>query len=335
MSIKFRAYSDIENNSNKKKLDELKQYGYHEKEWIALEKIHGSNFSFLCDGTNVRVARRSALITDNETFFKSDDVLKKYEKDIMIIFNNIKHVIPDVTMIQVFGEMFGGLYKGIQSKSKPVQKGVYYNTEVDFIIFDIRVDFIDPNTLSLFLSHSEVIKFCERLNINVLRPIHTGTLETLLNLDPVFDSTIHQLYSLPQIPDNHAEGYVLKTNERHILQYDRPILKHKNYAFGEVVKNNNNTNTVPQNIIDKHFQNILSYICQNRFNNVISKEGINANSEKIINLFAIDCVKDYTKTLDSTETDEFKEIDKIIKKNVSQHIRQNKLIDEYMKTFLS
>lgn len=335
MSLKFKSYTDIENTTNKKKYDELCKYGYDTKEWIALEKVHGSNFSFLCDGRVVNVAKRSSIIPVDEIFYKSDELQKIYEKDIMTIFKKISSDNPDVSMIQIFGEVFGGNYKDIisKSRSKAVQKGVYYNPEIDFIVFDIRIDSYNPDEIGYYLSHNEVMKYCNinEVNLIVLTPLHKGNLETMLKLNPVFESTIHKLYNLPQIPNNYAEGYVLKVNERHTLKYDRPILKHKNMAFGEVKQDLSVSNVNTADIMTKHFTNLLNYICENRFDNLISKEGADSNYEKLVNLFAIDCVKDYIKTLEPDQENEFKLIDKIIKKNLAQHIKQNKIIDEYLK----
>ena len=48
-SFTFKKFSDIENSSNLKIISKIHEFDLEEnnKMWIALEKIHGCNFSFL------------------------------------------------------------------------------------------------------------------------------------------------------------------------------------------------------------------------------------------------------------------------------------------------
>jgi hypothetical protein len=46
---------------------------------VALEKVHGSNFCFITNGTELLAARRNALLDPVETFYSWQVVRAKYE----------------------------------------------------------------------------------------------------------------------------------------------------------------------------------------------------------------------------------------------------------------
>lgn len=63
--LKFREYPSIELSSRQNFVDRLKQGNFTspEIEWVASEKIHGSNFSVFCDGQIVKYGRRNDFLT--------------------------------------------------------------------------------------------------------------------------------------------------------------------------------------------------------------------------------------------------------------------------------
>jgi hypothetical protein len=54
---------------------------------------------------------------------------------------------------------------------------------------------------------------CETADLPVLRALHEGTLPELLQLNPLFLTTIPERHGMPPLADNYAEGFVLKTKE--------------------------------------------------------------------------------------------------------------------------
>lgn len=114
----FTCYEKMRSDTNfwhTRKLDSIKR-------WVALEKIHGANFSFtvskLCDGVEVKVAKRSGYLKDSEKFFGVHQQRgflegeKEKAKQLFIAVSECHS--PGVQIVCVYGELFGGMYTQIQ-----------------------------------------------------------------------------------------------------------------------------------------------------------------------------------------------------------------------------
>jgi uncharacterized protein YlbG (UPF0298 family) len=360
----FREFSSIESPSSKH-IKQLEKYGYLNSsiEWIALEKIHGANFSFITDGIEIITAKRSGIISEKEKFFNSTAISKKYLDDILTLYHVIKKTNPETTTVQVFGEIFGGYYPGFTNNMKPVQKGVYYRPEIDFLVFDIKMNtnisapkiatqihnnindgkmidekmvdekMIDEKFYSWFLSQDEIDKYLK--NLPLLRGIPVtarGKFDDIINMSPIFITKIPELYGLPLINNNMAEGYVFKTNNRHPCHRSRPIIKIKNNnVFGEVVhmpKVN-----IGSGVTNQYVENAISYCTKNRFNNTISKIGLENRIEKINGIYVADVVKDFEKDLPDEELEEFKKSIKKVKEGINSYLLRHGHIESWLKEF--
>lgn len=316
----FRTYSHI-NNTSGKTIKKMGPYLDLSAEWVAIEKIHGANLSFLTDGVTIMTARRSGIIPQEENFYSSTKITEKYHDDILEVYRRIKTDNPETSSIQIFGEIFGGSYPGYQSISMTVQKGIYYNNEIDFLVFDIvmktnnYLPFIsssssnsnDKNIVeSWYLSQDEIIKYLNNLSGLQAIPIsHKGSFDEIISINPVFETTIPKLYGLPPIEKNMAEGYVFKANKRHPChQSSRPILKKKNSTFAEVSLPLQSADKLEVNDVSFFYDKIILYITQNRFNNVISKIGINNPIPKIRGLLIMDAIKDFKTDLTTEENND-------------------------------
>lgn len=342
MKSHFHTYNSIDNPNNSVTIRQIYDAGYTNAniEWVALEKIHGANFSFITDGNIVETAKRSSLISDTEQFFKQEIVKDKYRDDILLIFNKIKQENEHTISIQVFGELFGGHYPGIKSNFKHVQKGVWYNPQIDFMVFDIRVNTlmeIDATTkpkkyLSYYCSQNDLERYFQGLNILKNIPVmHKGSFDELMKLNPDFTTLIPNIYNLPPLPDNKAEGYVIKANIVVQCGADRPIIKIKNNKFLEKTPSNNSTNSnndVRQNIVDE----MTTYCTQNRFNCLISKYGTELDTKKLQNLYVADVITDYTKNNADNENVRFATS---CFKRLSNYLTNNNLITEWYKEYES
>lgn len=91
------------------------------KKWVALEKIHGANFSFTVDadvhasGSKInspRPAKRSGFLKNGENFFgvqKHPSFLEKEGEKARKVFDTVRSkYLSDVSSVTVFGELFGG-----------------------------------------------------------------------------------------------------------------------------------------------------------------------------------------------------------------------------------
>ena len=70
--IEFKKTSSIENHFYKDYLDQFREQTPVDMQWVVQEMVHGTNTSFLCDGNNVKFAKRTSILEDDEV----EDFLK-------------------------------------------------------------------------------------------------------------------------------------------------------------------------------------------------------------------------------------------------------------------
>lgn len=89
----------------------LKDFKSDTNQWICMEKVHGANFSFITNGKQIECCRRNALLAEHETFYNFQTVREKYKNAIFGLFDSIQKMHEaKVDQIQVYGELFGGIY---------------------------------------------------------------------------------------------------------------------------------------------------------------------------------------------------------------------------------
>ena len=64
-------------------------------EWVGLEKIHGTNFSFISDGLDVRTCTRSYILKSHENFYSHLDILEKYKFEVIKLFGLVNKFINE------------------------------------------------------------------------------------------------------------------------------------------------------------------------------------------------------------------------------------------------
>jgi Rnl2 family RNA ligase len=255
--IIFKRYHSIENSYLEKNLQYINACIPSTTQWVALEKVHGCNFSATSNGDSVKWGSRSAYLGDSalQSFHNADQVRDKYTAKINHLFDALQTQDSRIAYIRVFGELYGGKYPGMKNLYKAVQKEVCYTPAIDFIVFDIQCLYLapspsgegdgyeDPDNLDRDISGAvythyykdalDVISLCHGVGIPTLEVQSSGTLQDLLALNPTFTTTLPALFGLPTIAGNNAEGYVLKPVTYHRASKSRVILKHKNPAFRE------------------------------------------------------------------------------------------------------
>lgn len=239
--------------------------------WIVTEKVHGSCFCFIYDtqAKNLVCAKRKSVLKDGEYFFGYADILPEYLPKIQAIcLNCIQKLKLDTTLvihINVYGELFGGSYPGIESKYKPVQSGIYYSPNLHFYAFDISYISNGIETYVDFETSLEIFKSNEILHAEPLKIYNS--LGAAIEHKIGFDSTIPTKLKLPALKDkNTAEGIVIRSSrQRHIMK-----IKIKEFAESEIYDDNNydgdNTVDILKNEAKRH-------ITRNRLNSAISKVG--------------------------------------------------------------
>lgn len=254
-------------------------------------------------------------------FYNAPVVVEKYEDAIQTaLYEQLRQQFladnkGDIAYVRVFGELFGGKYEGHKVKHRAIQKEVSYCPDIEFIVFDIEYFFAssedgklekmgdeseDENTesaMSHFLTPAEVITLCQSCNIPVLDILHSGTLDEMMELNKVFQSTVPAtIFNLPPMKSNNeAEGYVLKPKSQVFYKPDktRILLKHKNPKFTEsrtTVKAKVITNTGANEFTENEavvFEELKEYINENRINAVLSKLDENMRSKRKAVFFLI------------------------------------------------
>ncbi|GBB95322.1 hypothetical protein RclHR1_02510016 [Rhizophagus clarus] len=263
-------------------------------EWVVTEKIHGSTFSFVTNGKQIKCANRLNPLSDSMEYYGFQNVKERYHSTILKLWDimSSKNLIKDQPdsnekIIIIFGELFGGRYT--HPDVKPIksaimcQYGIDYCPQNDFMAFDIY----DGND---FLNYDIMINLLEDSGLPFLKPLFRGSFKDAFNYNPDFITTIPDLMGLPPLPfQNRAEGVIIKPvlTLRTKDGKKRVILKIKTSDFVERVRikkreyqeESRKKSIQPMNEIYDEF---LTFINENRVCNVISKFGpiIKQNQEE-------------------------------------------------------
>lgn len=275
----FKKYSSLENHYNSKFIEKLYSLGLTGGEWVAREKIHGTNFSLIIERDKVTCAKRTGPILPAEDFYGYEIVLKKYDKAIkgvQEVMDSISTSVP--VTYQVFGEFAGG----------GIQKGVDYG-EKDFYVFDIIINTESGDTY--YMSDYEMQDFCNTFGFKMAPMLGRGTFDALIMIPNDLDSVLaaynvtasedlveanNCVFDANVIGDNTAEGYVLKPCfPKWLPNGARVAIKCKNSKFSEKKKSDKPIKAkVELSEADNKLVGILAcYVTLNRVNNVISKIG--------------------------------------------------------------
>ena len=336
--INFKKYSSIENAITRDFMERVKAEMPSDLEWVVQEKVHGSNTSFLCDGKDVKFAKRTSILEDDDKFYDFQKLLVEYKPRIISLFNRIKNNYPDVTSISVFGEMFGGRYAHERVPAEKgtilIQKGVNYCPGHEFYGFDI---YLFEGDKGRYLSVDELNNLFEAEGFFYARTLFSGSLEECLKYPNAFQSKISEWLGLPAIEDNICEGVVIRpVVPQYLRNGSRVLIKNKNARFAEKksVKKRNKLFTEPvpySDSLKSLIPEIDAYITENRLNNVISHIGevsLPKDFGKIMGLFAKDILDDFLKEHGGV----YSALDKCEKKSLNREL--NKLATDFVKKVL-
>ena len=178
--------------------------------WCVTEKVHGANFSvYIWPSGCIRCAKRTGFIPDDESFFDHFRVIERY-RDSMTALSNYLFTEQECDVVVLFGELFGGAYPDYDSPTSPVQQGVWYSPDLEFMLFDICTNKHHATNFN-FLSFQHTIMLGKKYGLCCAEPLLVGTLTEALSYDPHFPSTLPALLGLPPPCDtNIAEGIVIR-----------------------------------------------------------------------------------------------------------------------------
>jgi Rnl2 family RNA ligase len=298
--MEFTKYSSIENAYRERFIEHCLQLGV--TDWVALEKVHGANFSFICDDKmQVTPAKRTGIleidVNGNYDFYGCNDVVAQYVEKV----KQIAHIVGGP--VQVFGELYG---QGVQS-------GTDYGAK-DFIAFDIMLE------CGSFLSWPSVIELCSTADISTVPLIAVGKLEDLLKISPEFTS---------HLCNDKAEGIVIKPigadgiEGYYLPNGSRAIIKNKSVLFSEKSKHKVKIEVVLSEEGKEVFEDICTYINDNRLRSVLSKIG--AVTQKDFGMIAGKLTEDAKIEFERDgyviEKAQWKEISKQVNKEASSVVR--------------
>ena len=200
--------------------------------WVASEKIHGANLCICTDGTEIAVAKRRAVLEVNDPFFGYRRAIAPLVPAVRALFRQL----GNVAWAFVYGELFGGHYPHPRvapiEGSQPVQTAIHYCPDVRFCAFDLAT--VDASGGATFASYRRAVALFESAGIPVAPVLRTGSLEELLELPVAFATRVPAQLGLPALPDNWAEGMVIKPWDLEAPRSaPRYVLKRKRPEFAE------------------------------------------------------------------------------------------------------
>lgn len=291
----FKKYNSIENSYRGKYIlkalewyPELKDCKYSIR-----EKLDGSNLQlYFQPGKEVMVGKRSSFLNKDDKFFDVWNVLKKYEKEMQAMQDEV-----DITgfPVRLFGELYGN----------GIQKRVYYGDDKYLAFFDVEVN-------GEMWSQFGFERLMRELNITNLVPLmgYAENLEEALNFDVNFDSKVVDK------ENNPSEGVVIKPYLKDYPMGDgaRFLLKKKSETFAEKMKVKQPKAEVSSKVLNAQGE-FASYFNENRLQGLFSKHGEIESMDQFgqyIKMFINDAKEDFIKDF-NLEGFEEKEIKNIFK----------------------
>jgi Rnl2 family RNA ligase len=302
--LEFIKFSSLDNTYRTNLLEKIQYEGKDGGVWVATEKIHGANFSFWCDGTEVKVASRTQFV--DGTFFDCQAVINEYSQGVLETFNTF---YKEGDVLVIYGELFGG----------NIQKEVEYG-EKDFKGFDVAVNGTPLEKLKAF----HVIRWA---GISTVPVMGTGTFAECLALSNTFKSTLTpEGYE----EENTSEGLVIEPVEPAWFNNgSRIYFKNKTESFSE--KKRKQKENVIFELSDEEsdlMNELLTYNTTQRVSNVISKIGAVSNKDfgRILGLTTQDLLEEFTKDTEKDPKviaqDNWKQFLKLLQAEVGKTVRE-------------
>ena len=277
----LQKYQKICDNMNNYIISKNEYKIMKKTKWVVMEKVHGSNFAIYFNKGDISFSKRNSLLKEGEWFYNYHIIKKK-------LVNNTKELakLLNVDNFIVYGELFGGYYptnttnwngplgtrineKGVSIipfEERAIQEGIYYSPDIEYMVFDVVIN-------NQFMNYIEMIDILKKTNFFYAKPLLIESYEKVMKYNINFNSTIPEQLGLDILPNNTAEGivikpikniYVMNKNKERV----RCIIKIKNKKFLEVYDDFNMEEA------KKSYKFIFHLLVnQNRFQSVISKIG--------------------------------------------------------------
>lgn len=301
--MEFKKFSSLENSYRQNLIDKVQYEGKDGGLWIATEKIHGANFSFWCDGQEVKVASRTQFV--DGTFYNCQEVINRYSEGVLQTFNTFYN---QGDILVIYGELFGG----------NIQKEVRYG-EKDFRGFDVSVNGSPLDKVKAF----SIIRWA---GIQTVPVMLVGSFKECLKINNTFQSLLTpEGYE----GENISEGLVIEPVEPDwFANGSRVYFKNKTESFSEKTRQPKEKQVFELSEEDSNLLNcVLEYNTTQRVQNVLSKFGEVTNKDfgKILGLTVQDLLEEFIKEceVDPKEVAEknWKQFVKLLQAEVGKAVR--------------
>lgn len=303
--MEFKKFSSLENTYRQNLIDKVQYEGKDGGLWIATEKLHGANFSFWCDGTEVKVASRTQFV--DGTFYNCQAVINRYQDKVMSLWTELCKGDYDFELV-IYGELFGG----------NVQKEVQYG-EKDFRAFDLVLN-------GVVQSKTTQRSVCEGVGIPNVPFIKAGTFKECMELANTFKSLL-----TPEGYEggNISEGLVIEPVEPAWFNNgSRIYFKNKTEGFSEKKREPKEKVVFELSDEDSALMNeLLEYNTEQRVSNVLSKIGEVSHKDfgKILGLTIQDILEEFSKDTErdpkKEAEDNWKQFVKLLQAEVTKTVR--------------
>ncbi|MFJ6482336.1 RNA ligase family protein [Streptomyces sp. NPDC091682] len=207
------------------------------RNWVAHEKIHGANFAVVCDASGAHPAKRRELLADGglDDFFGVGRIWPALAVAATRCAQRLREDTgaPASAVVTVYGELAGGRYPHpdvtATPAAEPVQTGVWYAPELLWLPFDATVTDDDG---PYWVGDRTLRAAADEAGLLCVPLLAEGPLGRLQELPAVFPTRLPALLGLPALPDNLAEGLVVKPADGS-REPGRPMAKFKQPAFAE------------------------------------------------------------------------------------------------------
>jgi len=333
--INFKKYNSIENSFNREFMEKVVAEMPSDLQYVVQEKVHGANTSFLCDGENIKFAKRTSILEEGELFYDYPELLDEYRERVMHLYGILKAKYPEMKSISVFGELFGGSYPHQSVKQigrlSLIQKGVFYCPDHRFYAFDIYLHLSEGGR---YLPVEEVNALFETEGFFYARSLFLGTLKECLGQSNRFQSKIAEWLGFPLIEDNICEGIVIRPVVPMFLRNgSRVLIKSKNERFAEKKgeKSHNKMLSVKPEYsreLKQLLAELSDFITENRLANVVSHIGevhVPKDFGKLMGFLSRDALGDFLKEYGA----DFNDLEKSEQKALTKEL--NNLSSELVK----
>jgi Rnl2 family RNA ligase len=293
--MEFAKYPSLENAYREKYVNACRNLGI--REWVATEKLDGSNFMMASDGHDLMVASRNQVIPlSPEGIYEFQGctlVVNRYASDVIQL---AKHIGATV---YVYGELYG----------QGIQRRINYGDK-DFAAFDIMTED------GTFLPWDEMATLCAAFELPIVPELRRGSIENLLTMSPEFNS---------YLSSDRAEGFTIKpvSSQARLPTGSRPVIKSKSQAFSEIKPKRSKQPTTLGAVEAQALEDFTGYLTENRLHNVLSKETAIKQSDfgRITGLLIQDALTEFTRDAYLIDKDTWKVIKKPVGAEASKVIR--------------